>query len=146
MFYKTVMKLIPKQSILKATFICKFALYLHSKLNVNPLPPCTHSVCISLTPSPFVHTDLVNDHKPLCRCTLYRKFESNPSSCFGWTLNFMILEAPLIFAHLHLNCISNLSICSIWTMYYVDMDNILCSNCNFQDTNRMKQRKIVKIK
>ena len=29
-------------------------------------------------------------------------------------------------------------------MYYVDMDNILCSNCNFQEINRMKHRKIIK--
>ena len=31
-------------------------------------------------------------------------------------------------------------------MYYVDMDNILCLNCNFQDTGRKKQRKIIKNK
>ena len=27
-------------------------------------------------------------------------------------------------------------------MYYVDTDNISCSNCNFQETGRKKQRKI----
>ena len=71
----------------------------------------------------------------------HRKFESDPSGRFGWTLNFIILAAPLTFAHLHLNCISNLSIWSIWTMHYVDLDNISCSNCNFQETDRKKQRK-----
>ena len=29
-------------------------------------------------------------------------------------------------------------------MYYVDMDNTLCLNCNFQVTKRKKQRKIEK--
>ena len=55
----------------------------------------------------------------------------------------MILEAPLIFAHLHLNRIINVSVWSIWRMCYVDTDNILCSNCNFQERNRKKQRKII---
>ena len=27
-------------------------------------------------------------------------------------------------------------------MFCVDMDNILCSNCNFQETGRKEQRKI----
>ena len=27
-------------------------------------------------------------------------------------------------------------------MYYVDMDNISCSNCNFQEADKKKQRKI----
>ena len=31
-------------------------------------------------------------------------------------------------------------------MCYVDMDNILCSNCNFQETNRKKHRKRIKNK
>ena len=75
-----------------------------------------------------------------------QELESDPLSHSGWTLNLMILVAPLISAYLHLNCISNLSTWSIWTMYYVDMDNILCSNCNFQETNRKKHRKIIKNK
>ena len=58
----------------------------------------------------------------------------------------MILAAPLIFAHLHLNCISYLSVWSIWIAYYVDIDNMLCSDCNFQETNRKKKRKIIKNK
>ena len=28
-------------------------------------------------------------------------------------------------------------------MYYLDMDNILCSDCNFQETNSKKQRKTI---
>ena len=28
-------------------------------------------------------------------------------------------------------------------MYNIDMDNILCSNCNFQEINRKKHSKII---
>ena len=31
-------------------------------------------------------------------------------------------------------------------MCYVDVDKILCLNCNFQETNRKKHRKIIKNK
>ena len=31
-------------------------------------------------------------------------------------------------------------------MHYVDMDDIPCSNCNFQETDRKKHRKIKKNK
>ena len=31
-------------------------------------------------------------------------------------------------------------------MHYVDMDNILCSNCNFQERDRKKQRKRIENK